>query len=90
MKGELYDLGNYPGMIPGEGIGCGEVFKASDMFQMIQRLDWIEGAGGNNSLFTRTIQEVEPDEGIIWAYVYHYAQPLDSFKQIKSGNWKTK
>lgn len=90
VKGELYDMGNYPGMIPGEGIVFGEVYKASDMFQMIQRLDWIEGAGGNNSLFTRTIQEVETDEGIIWAYVYHYAQPLDSFKQIKSGNWKTK
>ena len=90
VKGHLYEMGDYPGMIPGDGVILGEVYKADDMFQMIQRLDWIEGTGGENPLFTRSIQEVETDEGAIWAYVYHYGQSLDPFEQIKSGNWKNK
>ena len=89
-KGLLYDIGDYPGMTHGVGIVHGEVYKASDMFELIQRLDWIEGCGGNDPLFNRTIQEIDTENGKVWAYVYHYAQSLDSITKIESGNWKTK
>ena len=81
-------MGSYPGLIPGEGIIHGEVYRANDMFQVIQRLDWIEGAGGNNPLFNRVIQQVETENGKVWAYTYHYANSVDSFERILSGNWR--
>ena len=86
-KGVLYDIGDYPGMALGDGVVHGEVYKASDMFQFIQRLDWIEGCGGSDPLFDRTIQEINTENGKLWAYVYHYAQSLDSFTRIESGTW---
>jgi gamma-glutamylcyclotransferase (GGCT)/AIG2-like uncharacterized protein YtfP len=88
-KGLLYDIGDYPGMAHGEGIVHGEVYKASDMFELIQRLDWIEGCGGNDPLFDRTIQEIDTEKGKVWAYVYHYARPVESYSQIQSGDWKS-
>ncbi len=88
-KGLLYDIGDYPGMALGDGVVHGEVYKASDMFQFIQRLDWIEGCGGGDPLFDRAIQEINTENGKVWAYVYHYARCLDSFVQIESGNWKS-
>ena len=88
VQGELYHLGGYPGLIPGEGIIHGEVYRAKDMFQVIQRLDWIEGAGGDNPLFNRVIQQVETENGKVWAYTYHYANSVDSFERILSGNWR--
>ena len=87
-KGILYDIGDYPGMIPGEGTIHGEVYKATDMFQFIQYLDRIEGYVGDNCLFERKIQQIDTATGKIWAYVYHYAQPLESFDEIASGSWK--
>tara|TARA_B100000767_G_scaffold258513_1_gene267305 strand:- start:2121 stop:2993 length:873 start_codon:yes stop_codon:yes gene_type:complete len=89
-KGLLYDLVDYPGMTHGKGDVHGEVYKASDMFEFIQRLDWIESCEGNDPLFERTIQEIHTENGKVWAYVYHYARDFDSFTIIESGNWKSK
>jgi gamma-glutamylcyclotransferase (GGCT)/AIG2-like uncharacterized protein YtfP len=86
-KGLLYDIGDYPGMALGDGVVHGEVYKASDMFQFIQRLDWIEGCGGSDPLFDRTIQEINTENGKLWAYIYHYARDFDSFTRIESGTW---
>ena len=55
----------------------------------IPLLDWIEGCGGSDPLFDRAIQEINTENGKVWAYVYHYAQSLDSFAKIESGNWKS-
>ena len=88
VQGELYDLGNYPGLVAGEKTVYGEVYQAEDMLDVIQKLDLIEGSGGSDPLFSRTIQKVNTEQGEKWAYVYHYAQSLDSCIEIESGNWK--
>ena len=87
VRGDLYKISDYPGLVAGSGTVKGELYRASDMFQIIQRLDWIEGAGGSNPLFNRVIQEVTTRQGKIWAYTYHYAKPTDSFERIDSGDW---
>jgi gamma-glutamylcyclotransferase (GGCT)/AIG2-like uncharacterized protein YtfP len=89
-KGDLYDLGDYPGLTLGDGDVRGEVYKAGDMFQFIQHLDQIEGNVGDNPLFDRRIQLIYTEKGQIWAYVYHYARTIDSFTKIESGNWRFK
>ena len=87
VQGDLYHISDYPGLVAGSGTVQGELYRASDMFQIIQRLDWIEGAGGSNPLFNRVIQEVTTKQGKVWAYTYHYAKPTDSFERIDSGDW---
>jgi len=90
VKGDLFDLGDYPGLVQGDGIVHGEIYKVSDMFQFIQHLDQIEGNVGDNPLFDRRIQLIYTEKGQIWAYVYHYARTIDSFTKIESGNWRFK
>ena len=89
-KGVLYDLGDYPAMILGNGDVNGEVYRVNDMFQFIQHLDQIEGNVGDNPLFDRRIQLINSEKGQIWAYVYHYARPIESFRKIESGSWRMK
>ena len=64
------------------------MYHAEDMLDVIQKLDLIEGSGGSDPLFSRSIQKVDTEQGEEWAYVYHYAQSLDSYIEIESGNWK--
>ena len=59
------------------------------MFQLIQRLDWIEQATGDNPLFKRVILQVDTELGPVWAYTYHYAESVESCEKIDSGNWKS-
>lgn len=89
VRGELYKIRDYPGLINGDDIVHGEVYRAKDMFQLIQRLDWIEGATGENPLFKRAILQVDTEQGPVWAYTYHYAQSVDSSEKIDSGDWKS-
>ena len=88
VQGNLYHISDYPGLVAGNGTVQGELYRASDMFQIIQRLDWIEGAGGTDPLFNRVIQQVNTERGKVWAYTYHYAKSTDSFDEIVSGNWR--
>ena len=88
VQGELYDLGNYPGLVAGENTVYGEVYQAEDMLDVIQKLDLIEGSRGSDPLFSRSIQEVKTKQGKKWAYVYHYAQSLESYDEIESGKWR--
>ena len=88
VQGNLYHISDYPGLVAGNGTVQGELYRASDMFQIIQRLDWIEGAGGADPLFNRVIQQVNTERGKVWAYTYHYAKSTDSFDKIVSGNWR--
>ena len=89
VQGELYQISDYPGLVKGNGTVKGELYRAADMFQIIQRLDWIECAGGSDPLFNRVIQEVTTEQGKFWAYTYHYAKPTDSFERIISGDWSS-
>ena len=38
----LYDLGAYPGMVPGDGVVHGEVYEIPE--GLLRWLDWVEGA----------------------------------------------
>ena len=49
----LYDLGAYPGMVPGDGVVRGEVYEIPE--GLLRELDWVEGAP---FLFRRELIEV--------------------------------
>ena len=86
-QGNLYDVSDYPGLVHGEGVVHGELYRAVDMFEVIQRLDWIEGAHGENPLFNRIIRKINTAQGEFWAYSYNYNLDVEESKLIPSGKW---
>ena len=92
VKGDLIDLGAYPGLIEGDGTVQGEVYHLDQVFQALQTLDSIEGFygyGAEGSLYTRTIVEIQTNDGPQWAWTYMYNQHNGSKnKRIESGDWR--
>ncbi|MDA8790325.1 gamma-glutamylcyclotransferase [bacterium] len=92
VKGTLYNLGNYPGMRPSEEDRVfGELYRLKDVFLGLQSLDRVEGFYGfksDDSLFKRTLIEVETEEGKVWAWSYIYAEGIDEAHRIQSGDWR--
>jgi len=89
-NGVLHHLGTYPGMRMGEGIVHGELIHISDVEACLGRMDGIEGFQGfgrDDSLFDRTIVQIQSDSGTTWAWTYVYAGHVTDESIIKSGRW---
>jgi gamma-glutamylcyclotransferase (GGCT)/AIG2-like uncharacterized protein YtfP len=64
----LYDLGEFPGMIKGDGEVAGEVYEVPE--SLLKEIDWVEGVP---DLFRRELIEVLLEDGqIVSAYAYIY------------------
>ena len=87
VQGNLYHISDYPGLVAGSGTVQGELYRASDMFQIIQRLDWIEGAGGSNPSLTEQSKRSQPIKERFGLTPTTMQKPTDSFEQIDSGDW---
>ena len=91
-KGALYNLGDYPGMrCSDSGTVHGELYEMDEVFLTLQSLDRVEGFYGfqsPNSLFRRTLIQVEVNGEIVWAWSYFYAQEPDLSDRIESGDWR--
>jgi gamma-glutamylcyclotransferase (GGCT)/AIG2-like uncharacterized protein YtfP len=89
-KGVLHHLGRYPGMRIGDGVVQGELIHISDVEVCIEKMDGIEGFlgfGRDDSLFERTIVQVQSDTGTFWAWTYMYADHVGDESIITSGRW---
>jgi gamma-glutamylcyclotransferase (GGCT)/AIG2-like uncharacterized protein YtfP len=86
-QGSLYHVSDYPGLVIGESIVQGELYRSTDMFEVIQRLDWVEGASGENPLFNRVIRKIATSQGDFWAYSYNYNREVEESQMITSGKW---
>lgn len=65
---EMYDIGAFPGIVPGDGVIPGEIYEVDD--ETLQRLDYLEGEG---SLYIRESVPVimstgEEDFALIYVY----------------------
>jgi gamma-glutamylcyclotransferase (GGCT)/AIG2-like uncharacterized protein YtfP len=73
--GVLVDLGDYPGLIGGDGIVHGDLLRIADPARL-QALDAYEECGGPAPLFQRERTVVRlPDGTTMGAWVYRYARP---------------
>ena len=73
--GVLVDLGDYPGLIGGDGIVHGDLLRIADPARL-QALDADEECGGPAPLFQRERTVVRlPDGTTMGAWVYRYARP---------------
>lgn len=91
----LYDLGDFPGMVPGEkheSCVYGEIQEFTSIEKAIKILDRLERYNPTdikNSLFRREeVKVVLDDRTEIRAWAYFYNQSLKGAKKILSGDWR--
>ena len=88
FQGVLYDLGDYPGAVAGDGRITAELYRICDP-AILRALDEYEEFDPNQpdrSLFVRGTVTV-PDRGKAWVYFYNLA-PAAGHRRIASGNWR--
>ena len=76
---DIYNIGSFPGITPGDGEVVGEVHTIDK--EDIKRLDSYEGVP---SLYTR--QEVTTNSGVN-VYVYVFNRSLSNYERIEGGSW---
>jgi gamma-glutamylcyclotransferase (GGCT)/AIG2-like uncharacterized protein YtfP len=77
VRGALYALDEYPGLVEGEDVVVGEVwrFAAEDMQETLARLNQVEGfCGGADDEYRRVVIMCETVEGTVEAWTYLYAR----------------
>jgi gamma-glutamylcyclotransferase (GGCT)/AIG2-like uncharacterized protein YtfP len=73
VAGLLYDLGDYPGMVAGEGVVHGELLRIGDE-QRLAEIDSYEECGWPSDLFRREVVQATCADGTracAWAYFYN-------------------
>lgn len=87
IKGCLYDLGDYPGLVLGDGMVIGELYRMTDLsiFNMLDTYERFDPNNQRKSLYLRTkVALINPDQH---AWIYIYNQSVDSAERIESGDW---
>jgi gamma-glutamylcyclotransferase (GGCT)/AIG2-like uncharacterized protein YtfP len=92
LAGTLYDLGPYPGFVPGAGRAEGEVYRIND-HALLARLDAFEGYSARDlerSRFLRKVVGVPRALGSAvrlpaWIYVFNGA--LSGRRDVQGGAW---
>lgn len=87
--GELFDLGDYPGLRPGKAQVVAELHAVLDR-QAISTLDAFEDfdpAKPRDSLYLREeLELIEPRGTRAWVYVYNRVP--DAAQRVASGDWR--
>ena len=87
IPGTLFDLGDYPGLVAGEGRVIGELFRVTDMAVMPQ-LDKYEDYDAADEASSRYLRRqvalLEPD---VTAWVYLWNRSVEGCKPIANGDW---
>ncbi|WDF55128.1 gamma-glutamylcyclotransferase family protein [Mucilaginibacter sp. KACC 22063] len=90
VKGALYDLGSYPGFVPGnEGEVKGELYSISNPEKVFEVLDEYEGLHDTQPEYERKQMVVQlPDRETVQSWIYVYSQPLQPVhNKIKEGDY---
>ena len=88
IPGILYDLGDYPALVPGTGQVLGELYEVSDS-GLFEDLDWFEtwdlGRESEPEYVRCLIPLIEPE---IEAWVYMYDRDPGGNPVVESGDWR--
>ena len=94
---ELFDLGDYPAAVPGDGELVAELYEMPHRCNW-QALDDAEGVFDDPPLYRRELVEMADNQhrkhggdgdhrDPLNAYLYIYARPLGNAARIASGDW---
>ena len=86
FPGALYDLGDYPGAVAGDGTIVAELYRIRDpsILTALDEYEEFDPANPANSLFIRQ-RIVIPELGEAWAYLYNGSSRHR--RRISSGEW---
>lgn len=87
-QGDLYDLGSFPGAVPGEGTVHGELFRLTDpqVWTVLDRYEEYESDREAASLFVRRrVSLLEPNDETAW--IYWYNGDPEGHDRVPSGDW---
>lgn len=89
--GDLYDLGEYPGMIQGNGLVYGEVYKIDN--EILEGLDQIEGVFPGQEEYCLYLRKeitstLMKDGKTIKAWAYFYNRNLSKATWIQHGDYR--
>ena len=90
VSGRLVDVGRYPGLLHGEGVVVGEVYRVSDA--QLARLDQVEDmVPGHRAASQYWREQVMVQDGAlagqpVWTYVYN--RPVDDLTPIPHGDYR--
>jgi len=94
LKGKLFDLGDYPGVVlypDGSDWVHGVLLQMDDPKTVLDVLDIYEGFGKDqpqpNEFIRVLAEEAETDLGFVSCWVYVYNLSLENVPQITSGNY---
>lgn len=87
IRGLLYDLGDYPGLVAGAGIVHGDLLAIANHGQLAA-LDGYEECAPPLPLFRRERAAAQlPDGTSLAVWVYRYCLPVGRAKPIPSGDY---
>ncbi len=93
VKGILYDIGEYPGLIisnNAQNYVYGHIYKLHNTKQNLCVIDDYEGVGPEHeqpNLYRREIATIETQNRVIDTWIYRYNLPVDGLPLIASGNY---
>lgn len=92
IRGDLYDVGGYPGMVAGDGLVCGTLYRIDDpvIVPEIDAFEDIVPGEEAESLYRREQHPVLNADGVptgqtAWVYVFNKSLAEDP--KIESGDW---
>lgn len=87
MPGHLYDLGEYPGLVAGDGTVAGELYQICDpsVFEVLDKYEEYYPHDRDNSHYMRT--RLALDEPKVDAWVYLYNKAILGNLRVASGDW---
>lgn len=88
LSGELYDMGGFPGLYPGTGRVCGDLFVVKDV-SVINKLDLFEDYYPHDRAscrYLRVMTDLAKPAGMK-AWVYHCCMDREVAGQVVSGDW---
>ena len=90
MKGDMYSLGGFPGVVDGEGDVDGEVYRIND-----GHLDPLDRLEGHPTFYRResrpvylTPAVVQPFDTPVECFTYIYQRPVEQRERINHGDWR--
>jgi gamma-glutamylcyclotransferase (GGCT)/AIG2-like uncharacterized protein YtfP len=87
IGGQLYDLGDYPGLRLGEGSVVGQLLEVRHLsvFRQLDEYERYDALRPADSLYLRRVVRLENPPVDAWVYVYN--RDVEGKPLIKSGDW---
>jgi gamma-glutamylcyclotransferase (GGCT)/AIG2-like uncharacterized protein YtfP len=87
LKGELYDLGWYPGLVAGQRTVRAELYRALDsgVIDILDRFEGYDPADPTGSEYLRLPLELEKPSLTAWVYVYN--RPVSGRDLVACDDW---